>query len=200
MTASRSTLPGSLGKPLVHAVRQACNGALTDGSAKSRSDWAPETRCLLACLDAVSDASTDVCGDKSIMPKPTHFQVDSAKCRVGKGHGCPNQPFSWHAIVQVTAQLLRLLPGSKGHQRGGAETRMQPQRNDDPAGLKKRRLKGARRSARPGAFHYRLESRSEHGGGQLGHAFGIVDSGFDPFLDQSLLGVGEHQSPNWKDF
>ena len=37
------------------------------------------------------------------------------------------------------------------------------------------------------AFHYRLESRSEHGGCQLGHAFGIVDSGFDPFLDQSLL-------------
>jgi hypothetical protein len=29
--------------------------------------------------------------------------------------------------------------------------------------------------------HYRLESRSEHGGCQLGHAFGIVDSGFDPF-------------------
>ena len=37
------------------------------------------------------------------------------------------------------------------------------------------------------AFHYRLESRSENSGCQLGHAFAIVDSGFDPFLDQPLL-------------
>jgi hypothetical protein len=35
----------------------------------------------------------------------------------------------------------------------------------------------------PDALHDRLESRREHSGGQLGHAFGIVDSGFDPFLD-----------------
>jgi hypothetical protein len=32
-----------------------------------------------------------------------------------------------------------------------------------------------------------LKSRSEHGGGQLGDALAIADSGFDPFLDQLLL-------------
>ena len=33
----------------------------------------------------------------------------------------------------------------------------------------------------------RLESRSEHGGSQLGYASAVADSGFDPFLDQPLL-------------
>jgi hypothetical protein len=33
----------------------------------------------------------------------------------------------------------------------------------------------------------RLKSRGEHGGGQLAYALAIVDSGFDPFLDQPLL-------------
>src|ERR1700722_18292202 len=33
----------------------------------------------------------------------------------------------------------------------------------------------------------RLESRSEHGCGQLRYALAIADSGFDPFLDQPLL-------------
>ena len=32
VTASRSTLPASRGKPLMHAARQACNGPLTDGA------------------------------------------------------------------------------------------------------------------------------------------------------------------------
>ena len=32
-----------------------------------------------------------------------------------------------------------------------------------------------------------LESRREHGGGQLGYALAVADSGFDPFLDQPLL-------------
>jgi len=35
----------------------------------------------------------------------------------------------------------------------------------------------------PDALHDRLESRREHGGGQLGYALAIADSGFDPFLD-----------------
>jgi hypothetical protein len=33
----------------------------------------------------------------------------------------------------------------------------------------------------------RLKSGSEHGGGQVGYALAIADSGFDPFRDQPLL-------------
>ena len=36
-----------------------------------------------------------------------------------------------------------------------------------------------------------LEGGSEHGGGQLGNVPAIIDSGFNPFLDQPLLQFDE---------
>ena len=39
----------------------------------------------------------------------------------------------------------------------------------------------------PDALLDRLKSCSEHGGGQVGYALAIAESGFDPFLDQPLL-------------
>jgi hypothetical protein len=48
-------------------------------------------------------------------------------------------------------------------------------------------------------FHW-LEGGSEHGCGQLGNVPAITDSGFNPFLDQTLLQFEELRQPGREPF
>jgi hypothetical protein len=59
----------------------------------------------LACLLAVSKAPLDVRENTSIAPKATHFRVESAKMRCGKGHGFPRAARRRIRVVQVPARI-----------------------------------------------------------------------------------------------
>ena len=89
-TALRERTARKPGQSVVHAVR---DRVTTGNWATSRGLRSRKTRPWHV-LHPVSEPSSGVCGDKSIMPKATRKRLESAKYRVDEGHGFPRATHS----------------------------------------------------------------------------------------------------------